>query len=164
MLSRDGPGTTGGPGAPGTDGADGAPGVPDGVLDDASFNTTTYEATLERTIGADVALDLSPIDTTHRGAGKRYATDSAHQQAVRCATLQLELPQRTSPRPTFSLVTPPSRIPRTSTRRTAIPTMVMGIAVPMSEGELTGVAELDSATGTSIRLALDDPFPVRSQR
>ena len=33
--------------------------MPDGVLDDASFNTTTYEATLERTIGADVALDLS---------------------------------------------------------------------------------------------------------
>ena len=62
MLSRDGPERPAA-GPAGTDGTDGADGVPDGVLDDASFDTTTYEATLERTIGADVALDLSPIDT-----------------------------------------------------------------------------------------------------
>ena len=135
-------GATGGAGPAGTDGTDGADGVPDGVLDDASFDTTTYEATLERTIGADVALDLSPIDT--RIAALESATPPTPHTNRRYAALRsagataadFTAANFLASDATFS-DTQDIDSPASNTD------MVMGIAVPMSEGELTGVAELD---------------------
>ena len=137
-------GATGGAGPAGTDGTDGADGVPDGVLDDATFDTTTYEATLERTIGADVALDLSPIDTriaALEGAApptphtnRRYAAVRASGATATDFTAANFLASGATFSDTQDIDTPDSDT-----------SMVMGLAVPMSEGELTGVAELDSA-------------------
>ena len=51
----------------------GTPGQADGVVDLASFNNTSYVASLRRTVGAAVNLDLSPILTTINALTARVA-------------------------------------------------------------------------------------------
>ena len=134
-------------GVPGTDGLPGAAGVSDGVLSSAPFDATTYMAALERTIGADVILDLSPILTALTALTTRVAALEVpvpHMRRRYCALLaggntaaDFTSADFLATAATFS-DTQDVDTPDSSSDA------IVGLAVPAARGPLTQVGELDA--------------------
>ena len=126
----------------------GAAGASDGVLDDAPFDASTYMAALSLTVGGPVVLDLSAILATIGAltarvdllenpppphTGRRYAALRADGATAADFTAADFTAAGATNSDTQDIDSP--------SRNT---NMVVGLAVPVSEGELTGIAELDA--------------------
>ena len=125
-------------------------GETDAVLDSANFDDTSYEATLGRTVGADVTLDLSSILAAINALIARVAhleTFHPTPQGMHTRYAALRPDGATAAdftEPDFTGASATSSTTTDIETPSSAADMVVGIAVPSSEGILSGVAELDA--------------------